>query len=171
MDNLPDSLERESMSKSDFNVVIMHGRGTAWKAVNRLIESAGYRPRVLMLEPGGGTIFDRLRDVVWDEIHCAVIVLTGDDAGTRGRRRARQNVVFELGYCYGAFDSLPDDAEYSAEDAVIVVEETGLESFADIHGLRTIRFRKGRIADIDDELRKHLDHAFDCAKDWYDLDD
>lgn len=157
------------MAKSDFNVVIMHGRSTAWKAVKKMVAQLGYTPRVLMLEPGGGAIFDRLRNVIWDEIHCAVIVLTRDDPGTRKRRRARQNVVFELGYCYGAFDSLTKKSGYSAEDAVIVVEEQGVESFSDIHGLRTVRFKKGGIAAIEQDLSRHLKHAFERARKvkWY----
>ncbi len=161
------SLEGRHMRKKTFNVIIMHGRSTAWRVVKEFVEEAGYTARILMTEPGGGTIFDRLRSVIWDEIHCAVIVLSGDDLGTRSRKRARQNVVFELGYCYGAFDSLPDDATYGAEDAIIVLEERGVEPFSDIGGLRTVRFSKGNIRNEKAEFLKHLNHAFAKADDYY----
>jgi predicted nucleotide-binding protein len=158
------------MAKSDCNVVIMHGHGDAWKTVQKFVKKAGYRPRVLMLEPGGGTIFNRLRDIIWGDVHCAVIVLSGDDPGIEGKRRARQNVVFELGYCYGAFDSLDKERDgFEAEDVVIVVAEAGLELFSDIHGLRTVEFEQGRIADIEKQFRMHLDHAFESGKEYYGL--
>jgi predicted nucleotide-binding protein len=81
--------------------------------------------------------------------------------------RARQNVVFELGYCFGAFDSLDDRGKYLAEDAVIVVAETGVEWFADIEGLMRIEFKRHRLADEKDAILKNLKSAYKKARKFY----
>jgi hypothetical protein len=47
-----------------------------------------------------------------------------------GIKRARQNVVLEVGYCFGAFDSLPDKASYKRKNELIIVAENVVELFA-----------------------------------------
>lgn len=133
------------LAKRDFNVIVVHGHGSEWRKIKRYIQQAGFTARVLDEEYKAGVILNRWRNLVWDEIHCAVIVMTRDDRIASQRYRARQNVIFELGYCFGAFDSLDDDGSYTAEDAIIVVAEDGVERFANIDGLTTIQFRKGQL--------------------------
>ena len=41
-------------------------------------------------------------------------------------------MVFELGYRFGAFDSLDDRGIYTANDALVIVAENGVELFSDI---------------------------------------
>jgi predicted nucleotide-binding protein len=54
----------------------------------------------------------------------------------------RQNVVFELGYCFGAFYRLPNIARYKPKHALFVVAEKGVELFADIDGLTRIEYKR-----------------------------
>ena len=51
-------------------------------------------------------------------------------------------MVFELGYCFGAFDSLDDRGIYTANDALVIVAENGVELFSDIDGLKRIDYEK-----------------------------
>ena len=160
------------MAKKDFNVLLLHGHGREWTVVQKYIENEGYRVRVLTKIPGGGVLFEKFRDMVWDKAHCAVVVMTKDDKvlmrGTAAHR-ARQNVVFELGYCFGAFDSLDPRAKYKAEDAVIVVEEKGVQRFANIEGLVTIQFASGKIDAATDDIGKALKRAYKRGRQFYGL--
>ena len=97
-----------------FNVAIIHGRTRTRKSIENYVRELGFIPRILMNEYSAETIFTRFRDLIWADIHCAVVLLTADDLIANDKRRARQNVVFELGYCFGAFDSIPDDADYKS---------------------------------------------------------
>jgi predicted nucleotide-binding protein len=155
--------------RQKFNVLVLHGHGDGWQTIQEYVQECGFTARVLMQEPANGVLFNRFRDVVWYEVHCAIVLMTKDDriAGRKGSFRARQNVVFELGYCFGAFDSLPDDEDYEATNAVIVVEEEGVERFANIEGLVAIRFAPDRLSDQKDRITQALEHAYKKAKAFY----
>jgi predicted nucleotide-binding protein len=153
--------------KKDFNVVIVHGHSKEWKKLKSYVKEAGFTPRILMEEYRAGVIFNRWRDTVWDEVHCAVILMTKDDKVAAGTHRARQNVVFELGYCFGAFDSLDENGGYTAEDAIIVLAEEGVERFADIEGLTTIQFKGGRLGRRKGTIKAALVAAYELAQNFY----
>ena len=70
--------------------------------------------------------------------------------------RARQNVVFELGYCFGAFDSLDDRGIYTANDALVIVAENGVELFSDIDGLKRIDYEKAGLVAEKKKYRRPL---------------
>jgi len=152
-----------------FNVAIIHGRTRTRKSIENYVRELGFIPRILMNEYSAETIFTRFRDLIWADIHCAVVLLTADDLIANDKRRARQNVVFELGYCFGAFDSIPDDADYKAENAIIVIEEEGVELFADITGVTTIKFERGKLSKEKDKIVQALANSFNSAKLHYRL--
>lgn len=84
-------------------VFIVHGHDDAVKeAVARFLEKAGLRPIILHEQPSRGrTIIEKLEDFA--NTGFAVILLTPDDVGrakedTQEMARARQNVIFEMGY-------------------------------------------------------------------------
>jgi predicted nucleotide-binding protein len=84
-------------------VFIVHGRNEDVKIkVARFIEKAGLKVVILHEEPGGGqTIIEKLEN--HSLVGYAVVLLTADDVGksieeTDLRPRARQNVIFELGF-------------------------------------------------------------------------
>jgi len=157
------------MAKSSFNVLVLHGHGRDWMKVRSFVQEAGYTARVMKEQVVGGVLFNRFRSLVWKKAHCAVVVMTRDDTVGAGEKhyRARQNVVFELGYCFGTFDSLDKKARYKAEHAVIVIEEEGVERFANIEGLLTIQFKPGQLEAQRAMVLKALRRAFNRAKDFY----
>lgn len=155
------------MPARNFNVVIMHGHSNAWMRVEQWISEAGYTPRVLKNEFRAAAIFDRLRDVIWDEIHCVVVILSADDKTADGLFRGRQNVIFEMGYCFGAFDSLGDNEIYNAEEAIIFLKEENVELFADIHGLTYIEYNKRNLRRLKENFINLLQDRFRKARQVY----
>lgn len=64
------------MSSKKFHVAIMHGHSNALEKVAQWISKAGFTPRVLKKEFASGVIFERLRDVIWDEIFCVIVIMS-----------------------------------------------------------------------------------------------
>ena len=90
-------------------VFIVHGRDNeAKETVARFVEKFGLKATILHEQPNEGrTIIEKLEDCA-DKAGFAIVLLTPDDIGTlkddvdsTGKPRARQNVVFELGYFIG----------------------------------------------------------------------
>ena len=153
------------MGKEKFNVAIMHGHSNDYKAVKELIVNEGYTPMILMEDFHGDIILKKLRKSVWKKAHCAVIVMSPDDEMKDAEMRARQNVVFELGYCMGAFDSIPSDYWYSA---VIILKEESVKTFADIEGIEYIGYKNKIGKQVLDRLGKALAVTREKAKEYYD---
>jgi len=85
------------------SVFIVHGREDGPKeAVSRFLERIGLRAVILHEQPNAGrTIFQKFQDVA-SEAEFAVVLMTPDDVGGlpnfEPQPRARQNVIFELGF-------------------------------------------------------------------------
>ena len=93
--------------KTQSKVFIAHGHDDeARTAVAKFVETLGLKPTVLDEQPSKGrTIIDKFEEQA-DEAGFAIVLLTPDDVGSSkatGERkpRARQNVIFELGYLLG----------------------------------------------------------------------
>jgi predicted nucleotide-binding protein len=88
-------------------VFIVHGHdGEARETVARFLTKIGFDPIILHEQPNKGrTIITKFREEAAD-IGFAVVLMTPDDhggkAGGETQLRARQNVVFELGFFIGA---------------------------------------------------------------------
>lgn len=88
-------------------VFVVHGRDDAAKeAVARFLEHLKLRPIILHEEANQGrTIIEKFEDEA--KVDFAVVLLTPDDLGSSAntpddrQKRARQNVIFELGYFIG----------------------------------------------------------------------
>jgi len=153
------------MPKSEFNVIIMHGHSNEYLKVKELIKRKGFNPIILKESYTGDIIFNKIRKNVWKYAHCIVVVMSPDDKTEEKTFRARQNVVFEMGYCLGAFDSIPKQYWYNA---VILVKEFSVEKFADIDGLEYISYSKKITAATLSEISKALTNAFKQARNYYD---
>ena len=158
------------MQKKNFQVAIMHGHSKDYLEVKKYVAQCGFSPRVLTEEYSANTIFENFRNLIWDEIHCVIVILTRDDEMSNGIMRARQNVVFELGYCFGAFDSLFNAASYQPSDALIILAEKGVEIFADIDGLTRIEYEPGAIKSKKKFITDCIAISHAKAKRYYILD-
>lgn len=90
-------------------IFIVHGRDDGIKeTVARFVEKLGLKATILHEQPSGGqTIIEKLEKYA-DNAGFAIVLLTPDDIGSlkdeienEDKPRARQNVVFELGYFMG----------------------------------------------------------------------
>lgn len=117
-------------------VFISHGRASDWRVVQQYVErDLGIKTLELAQEANlGRTILQKLEE---ESSKCsyAVIVMTGDDADSDGNRRARENVMHEIGYFQGKFGL----------SAVCLLHEEGTSIPTNIQGLVYIPFPKGYV--------------------------
>lgn len=112
-------------------VFIVHGHHEGKReAVARLLEQLDMEPIILHEQPSKGqTLIEKIEHN--SDVGFAVVLLTGDDLGCmKGetdnlKPRARQNVVFELGYFFGLL----------GRKRVCALYESGVELPSDIQGL------------------------------------
>lgn len=120
-------------SKGDPRIFVVHGHHEATREkVVRQLEKAGPYEVIVLHERAsrGKTIIEKLEQHA-SRSDYAVVLLTGDDLGSpstdpkRLQPRARQNVVFELGYFIGAL----------GRSHVTVLYEDGVELPSDYNGV------------------------------------
>jgi len=111
------------------NIFVVHGHDEAAKqSVARFLEKLGLNPIILHEQPNKGrTIIEKFEE--HSDVGFAVVLLTPDDMGgvstDRLNRRARQNVILELGYFIGKLGR--------ARVCALFME--GVEMPSDIHGV------------------------------------
>ena len=118
-------------SKADItNIFIVHGHNTAiQQSVARTIEKLGLIPIILHEQANAGkTVIEKFE--THSNVGFAIILLTDDDEGKSKteidlKKRARQNVVLELGYFIGKL----------GRSKVLPLYSEGVELPSDIHGL------------------------------------
>jgi predicted nucleotide-binding protein len=117
----------------DKKVFIVHGHGHMKDAVARAISAVGLEPVVLQEKPGvGRTLIEKF--VKFADVEYAVVLLSPDDIGGKPGEeqhdRARQNVVFELGYFVGKL----------GRGRVCMLYSQGVEIPSDLLGVEYVLF-------------------------------
>ncbi|MCH5242943.1 MAG: nucleotide-binding protein [Muribaculaceae bacterium] len=132
---LPEIKETKPFSKDIF---IVHGHNEETKTkVARVLEKLKLHPVILHEQPNGGrTIIEKLEGESSDS-GFAVVLLTADDKGNvkssgEMNPRARQNVIFEMGYFIGKL----------GRNRVMALVEDGVETPGDISGVVYTPFDK-----------------------------
>jgi predicted nucleotide-binding protein len=113
------------------DVFVVHGHDElAKESVARLINNVGIRAVVLHEQPNlNRTIIEKLE--IHSSVYFAVVILSPDDAGfpmsdsSKAQPRARQNVIFELGYFIGKL----------GRDKVCALYKGDVELPSDYHGV------------------------------------
>ena len=147
--------------EEEFIAFIIHGHSEDWRIVERFInKTLGVESIVLkeVYRPGE-TIIEKLEDLI-EQCHFAIAVLTPDDFTNDNRSLARQNVMFELGYCHSLFEG----------DCIILKEES-VEINSDLHGLVYIEYKKGNIESTFSQLSEGIEEIFQNLEDEEDDDD
>lgn len=133
--------EKSKVEASADKVFIVHGHGELIKVtVARTLEQLGLKPIILHeQEDYGNTIIEKFESNATD-IGFAIVLLTADDMGIsrkdieksntenrepKASKRARQNVVFEMGYFMGKLDRAH----------VFLLLEDGVEKPGDLDGI------------------------------------
>lgn len=124
----PASRARAKADSDD--VFVVHGHNDAIKqAVARMLEKFGLNPIILSEQPNEGrTVIEKFEHNA-ESAGFAIVLMTGDDVGgkteTDLQKRARQNVILELGYFVGAI----------GRRRVCALYEKGVEIPSDILGV------------------------------------
>ena len=120
----------------DSKIFISHGRANDWREVQEYIErDLEINTLELAQEPNcGRTILQKLEEES-SKCNFAVIVMTGDDLDEDGNKRARENVMHEIGYFQGKFGL----------SSVCLLHEEDTSIPSNIQGLVYIPFPKGYI--------------------------
>jgi predicted nucleotide-binding protein len=126
------------------NVFIGHGRSSVWKDLKDFINDrlALHYDEFNRVPVAGITNIARLSEML-DSAAIAFIILTGEDEQADGKLHARLNAVHEAGLFQGRL---------GFTKSIILLEE-GCEEFSNIHGLGQVRFPKGNISAIFEDIR------------------
>ena len=126
------SMETASANQPSKKVFVVHGHNDAIReACARFLEHLDLEPIILHEQPNAGrTIIEKFQD--YTDVGFAVVLLTADDKGgtkssdpTTLQPRARQNVIFELGFFIGKL----------GRSKVCALYESGVELPSDYNGV------------------------------------
>jgi CheY-like chemotaxis protein len=138
---------------------IVHGHDDHTKlAVKNYLQNTLGLPEPIILheQPGQGSTLIEKFERYSSGAHFAIVIVTPDDkvaaenASNEDKRRARQNVIFELGYFLGLFGR--------SSGRVILLYGGPLELPSDIQGLIYIDISKG-IDAAGETIRRELQHV------------
>jgi predicted nucleotide-binding protein len=146
LDKVPD------LSVTNKKVFVVHGRDdkSRLELCNLLKDDLKLEPIVLQDKPNNSieTIIGKFERLA-SECSAAIVLFTPDDE-TGDSKRARQNVIFELGYFLGKF---PADTDRK----IIILKKGEIEIPSDISGVIYFEYNKA-IKEIYYDLKKQLDH-------------
>lgn len=130
------------------NVFIGHGQSPIWKDLKDFIQDRLHLPwdEFNRVPIAGFSNIARLSQML-DSAAIAFLIMTAEDEQVDGKLYARMNVVHEAGLFQGRL---------GFERAIILLEE-GCEEFSNINGLGQIRFPKGNIKAVCEDIRRVLE--------------
>ncbi|MCP4648595.1 MAG: nucleotide-binding protein [PVC group bacterium] len=143
-------------------VFIGHGHSNVWKDLKDFLSDR------LSLEweefnreaTAGKSTKERLEEML-NECDFAFLVMTAEDEHGDGKKHARLNVVHEIGLFQG---------KLGFKKAIILMEEE-CEEFSNITGISQIRFPKGKLSSISEDIRKVLEREDVIVKENKKLED
>jgi hypothetical protein len=129
-------------------VFIGHGSSPVWRDLNDFLRDRLKLPwdEFNREATAGYTAKERLEEML-DQAGFAFLIMTAEDEQPDGTRRARENVVHEIGLFQGRL---------GFRKAIILLEE-GCEEFSNVHGVQEIRFPKGNVKAQFEEIRRVLE--------------
>jgi len=156
------ALKRAKVTEKEERVFIVHGHDELPKEqLARILTEIGFQPIILHEQPDRGrTIIEKFEEECKD-VGFAFVIITPDDVGMDRESyekmkvgkyenglcyRARQNVIFELGFFYGKL----------GRDRVCCLYKGNVEILSDISGVLYIEFKekiREKYTDIIRELR------------------
>jgi len=129
-------------------VFIGHGQSSLWRVLKDFLKDRlNLNVDEFNSVPVAGTATAARLDAMLQNASFAFIIMTAEDEQPDGRKRARENVVHEVGLFQGRLGF----------ERAIVLLEAGCGEFSNIHGLGQIRFPKGNINAAFEEIRGVLE--------------
>lgn len=129
-------------------VFIGHGRSLLWRELKDFLNDRLSLPwdEFNREAVAGLTTFERISEML-DSASFAFLVMTAEDQHSNASAHARQNVVHEVGLFQGRL---------GPKKAIILLEE-GCSEFSNVVGLSQVRFPKGHISAVFEEIRQVLE--------------
>lgn len=147
---LPERMTPRSLrgQVSRVSVFIGHGSSPAWRELKDFLQDRLAVPwdEFNRVSTAGMTNVARLTEML-DGAAIALLVLTAEDERLDGSAAARQNVVHEAGLFQGRL---------GFSRAILLLEDD-CEQFSNIDGLGQIRFPRGKIATVFEDVRRVLE--------------
>lgn len=142
------SLKLKVSERIGTNVFIGHGRSYVWRDLKDFVQDRLGLPwdEFNRVPVAGVTNIARLSEML-DASAVAFLVMTAEDEMADGAHQARMNVVHEAGLFQGRL---------GFTKAIVLLEE-GCDEFSNIQGLGQIRFPKGKISAVFEEIRRVLE--------------
>ncbi len=162
--------DEDEGEKIDFTVFLIHGRSPEINKVERFIkEELNFNVVILQNSFRGKNIIDKFKEEIWNNACCAVAIMSPDDQLNDGNFRARQNVVYEIGYCSGVFDGYYNDNDYdedyedSETEPVIIIKERSIDmrDLSDLLGVEYLEYTEGHMEVVFSKLRKALNSLYE----------
>lgn len=146
IENLEANVVREE--RIGTNIFIGHGRSSDWRELKDFVSDRLKLPwdEFNRVPVAGVTNITRLAQML-DQACFAFLVMTAEDELADGDYHARMNVIHEVGLFQGRL---------GFERAIVLLEE-GCKEFSNIQGLGQIRYPKGKISAIFEDIRAVLE--------------
>ena len=162
----------------EFTVFLIHGKSPEIRKVEKFIrEELKFNTIILQDSFTGKNIIDKFKDQVWDEASCAIAIMSPEDELNGGNFRARQNVIFEIGYCSAVFDAIYNtededdedddnddgDPNQNGVDPVIILKEDSIDmrDLSDLLGVEYLEYKQGSIDTTFRHLRTALNLLYE----------
>ena len=134
--------------KSGSQVFIGHGHSPLWRELKDFLKDRLLLPwdEFNREAVAGISTFERISEML-NSANFAFLIMTAEDQHSDEMTHARQNVVHEVGLFQG---------KLGPRKAIILLEE-GCTEFSNIIGLSQIRFPRGNISAVFEEIRRVLE--------------
>ena len=127
-------------------VFLGHGHGSDWKMIQKAIEDAGFDVAAFETVSAAGVVNIHAVDATIRGSFAAVLHMTPDDAMADGTRRARQNVIHEIGLAQGVL----------GVTSVVVVHNEESTMPSNLDGVTVVKYRSNGLYDKLDEVVTYL---------------
>ena len=144
--------EQPNITINSKKIFVVHGRDdkSRLELCNILKDDFKLEPVVLQEKPNNSidTIISKFERLA-SECSAAIVLFTPDDEA-EGNKRARQNVIFELGYFLGKFQD-------QKSRRIIILKKGTIEIPSDISGVLYLEYTKA-VKESYYDLKKQLEH-------------
>lgn len=140
------SFVSRSVQTSASRVFLGHGHGSDWRILEEKMRAAGYEPQAFESSVAAGAVNIFVIDTAMRASSAAVLYLTPDDLTDDGKKRARQNVIHEIGYAQGVLGI----------GRVVVVQNEEVEMPSNLDGVTVVRVKTGGLFEKLDEVIEYL---------------